>query len=95
MSEMDEIHRRLNQLESENEQLKQQLRATATAAKPKVTTTFVAMWQGHPVIRFEGNFRPFGLGLKKAAIVLEKIDDVKHFVENNKQHLHTAPDDAE
>lgn len=90
MSNADDILNRLNALEAENRKLREQL-----SGKPpeKEITTHVSMWKGHPVIRFEGNFRPFSLGLKKASIVLEKLDDVKFFVDNNRQHVASAPDD--
>ncbi|MEX0727264.1 MAG: hypothetical protein WD065_13405 [Planctomycetaceae bacterium] len=94
MSSNDEILRRLKELEAENAQLRRHINLPGkTETKP--TTTHVAMWKGHPVIRFEGAFRPFGLGLRKAAIILEKIDDVRFFVDNNRQHIAGAPDGDE
>jgi hypothetical protein len=51
--------------------------------------------KGHPVITFSGAFRPFTLGVRKASIVLEKLAELKHFVENNKRHLGTADNDIE
>ena len=92
MSENDEILRRLKALEEENLRLKKQLQTTETPIEVKPTTTHVTLWKGHPVIRFEGPFRPFSLGLRKASVVLEKIDDVRFFVENNQQHLAAASD---
>jgi hypothetical protein len=89
MTSNDDILARLNALEEENRRLRAQAAGTS---QPKETTTHVTMWKGHPVIRFEGAFKPFSLGLKKASIVLEKLDDVRFFVQNNRQHLEGAPD---
>lgn len=88
MSETD-ILRRLKDLERENERLKK----IVSGNPVKETTTHVSMYKGHPVITFSGAFRPFTIGIRKASVVLEKLEDVKHFVDNNKKHLKTATDD--
>lgn len=84
MSNEKDILKRLDDLERENQRLR---KLAGDAAGPKKTETFVSMFKGHPVITFTGAFRPFTLGLRKASVVIEKIEDVKHFVANNKQHL--------
>lgn len=83
------ILRRIQDLERENERLKK----IVSGSPVKETTTHVSMYKGHPVITFSGAFRPFTIGLRKASILLEKLDDVKHFVDNNKKHLKTATDE--
>ena len=93
MNNEQDILRRLDELERENQRLR---KLAGDAAGPKKTETVVSMFKGHPVITFTGAFRPFTLGLRKASVVLEKIEEVKHFVANNKQHLaKTGYDDAE
>ena len=89
MSDQD-ILRRLDELEKENLRLRKMV---GPAAGPKKVETIVAMFKGHPVITFTGPFRPFTLGIRKASIVLEKLQDIQHFVENNKQHMKTGDDD--
>lgn len=86
--------RRLHDLEEENAKLKRQLEST-DRPDPNVITTHVSMRNGLPVIRFEGAFRPFRIGLRKASIILEKLDDVRSFVESNKQYLPDALDPDE
>lgn len=86
-----EILRRLRELEQENLRLRRSIQESRGTA-PKETTTYVSMYKGHPVITFSGGFRPFTLGVKKASIVLEKLEEVRHFVDNNKKHI-GEPDD--
>jgi len=90
MAEKDELLRQIKALEAENAKLKQ---ATSGKDTSKKTTATIGMWKGFPVIQFEGNFRPFSIGLKKAAVILEKIDDVRLFVSSNQNRLASAPDD--
>jgi len=80
-----DIQRRIEALEKENQRLKDIV--AGGLPKPKEITTHVDMFKGHPVITFSGPFRPFTIGLRKASVILLKIDAVKHFVENNKSHL--------
>lgn len=89
MNEQD-ILKRLKELEKENQNLR---KAVEGAAKPKETTTHVGMYKGHPIITFEGNFRPFSLGVRKASIVLERVADLEHFVKNNQKF--NKPDEDE
>ena len=86
--------RRLHDLEEENSRLRRQLKATGQP-DPNTVTTHVSMRNGLPVMRFEGAFRPFGIGLRKASIILDKIDDMRLFVESNKQYLADALDPDE
>lgn len=92
MPDPNDLVQRIEALEAENMRLRQ-LHGLKDPNAKKPTTSHITMYKGHPVIQFEGAFRPFALGLKKASIVLEKIDDVRFFVENNKARLSTAPDD--
>jgi hypothetical protein len=88
----DDILRRLEELEKENLRLR---KFVGSGAGEKKTETVVSLFKGHPVITFTGPFRPFTLGIRKASIVLEKLEDVKHFVENNKKHLKSGKDDPD
>jgi hypothetical protein len=89
MSEIDELKKRLDTLERENSRLR------GAAKKPQETTTVVGTWKGHPILRFEGPFRPFSIGLKKASLILQKIEDVKFFVEHNKHKMGVSSEDEE
>ena len=91
MTEQD-VLRRLDELEKENLRLR---KLVGPSAGPKKTETYVAMYKGRPTVTFTGPFRPFTLGIRKASVVLEKLDDLKHFVENNKQYLKSGEDDPE
>jgi hypothetical protein len=88
MTDQD-VLRRLDELEKENLRLRQ---LVGPSAGPKKTETYIASFKGHPTITFTGAFRPFTLGLRKASVVLEKIDDLKHFFENNQHHLKSGDD---
>lgn len=92
MNSQDDILRRLDELERENQKLRKMV---GGAAGPKKTETYVSMFKGRPVITFTGGFRPFTLGIRKASVVLEKLDDLKHFLANNKQHLNSTEEDPE
>jgi hypothetical protein len=82
----DEILARLNKLEEENRKLRAQV-SGQPQAPVKQTTTYVALWKGNPILRFDGAFKPFGIGWKKASIILECIDSVRMFVEQNRNKL--------
>ena len=82
---IDNTAERLKKLEEENRRLQSLLAAKSSGAAPtKSTTTYVDLWQGKPILRFDGEFKPFGIGWKKASVILECIDALKFFVENNK-----------
>lgn len=87
--EYDDLKRRLAALEQENARLRK-----APSGK-RETVTVAKMFKGNPVLMFEGQFKPFGIGLKKAMAILEKLDDVRFFVENNKHKLSRAADHDE
>ena len=91
MTDTESILRRLEELERENQKLKAKI--ADNEPQPKETTSHVSMFKGHPIITFSGPFRPFSIGLKKASVILEKIDDVRYFVENNKKYLGVAGDE--
>ncbi len=90
MADNDELLRRIQALEAENAKLRH---AVGGKDAPKQTTATIGMWKGFPIITFEGNFRPFSIGLKKAAVILDKLDDVRFFVSNNQNRIATAPDE--
>ena len=71
----DDIQDRLRKLEEENRKLRAQVGGTQPAVKP--TTTYVDLWEGKPILRFDGNFKPFGIGWKKAAVILECVEDFR------------------
>lgn len=76
-SEIDELRRRLKQLEEEN----RALREGKPFRRSDTVTTRIAMYKNHPVITLEGSSRPFSLGIRKASAIVEKIDDLVAFVE--------------
>jgi hypothetical protein len=78
----EEILRRLSELERENLRLKRIVEQSGQQ-QPTETTTQVCMFNGKPVIAFSGQFRSFVLDLREASVVVEKIDDIRHFTENN------------
>ena len=80
MNENNEILNRLKALEDENLRLKQQVEQKSQAKME--TTTRISDYKGNPVINFEGDFKPFSFGFKKAVIILEKIDDIREFVKS-------------
>ena len=47
------------------------------------------------MITFSGQFRPFTLGLRKASVVAEKIDDIRHFIANNSRYLATQEEEPD
>jgi hypothetical protein len=75
-----EIRKKLEELEKENASLKKII--ADSGDRVRETTTKITTYKGHPVISFSGMFRPFSIGLKKAIIILDKIDDVQAFVES-------------
>lgn len=92
MTNEEDILRRLGELERENLRLR---KLAGESVEPKKTETYVSMFKGRPVITFTGAFRPFTIGLRKAAIVIEKIEDIKHFVTNNKKYMAAIGEDTE
>ena len=87
MNEEDDLKRRIQELERENSRLREK----AVAQSPTITTR-VPTYKGHPVITFEGSFRPFSFGVRKAAAILERIDDVVAFVEAHPATQPSGPD---
>ena len=86
-NDIEELRRRLANLEQENRQLKE---AAAQPGRSQSITTRVAEYKGHPVITIEGPFRPFSLGVRKAAAIVEKIDDLVAFVEKHNRNRGTS-----
>ena len=87
MADFETMRKRLEELEKENARLKGQ-----RILKKADIKAVVGSFKGHPVIKFEGPFKPFTLGLKKSWIVLQKLDDIRAFVEQNKEQLASAAD---
>jgi hypothetical protein len=87
VSEIDNLKKRLTALEQENARLRK------GSGPPKETVTVAGSYKGFPVLRFEGPFRPLTIGLKKLSVSLEKLEDVRFFVENNRHKLARTPDD--
>jgi hypothetical protein len=83
MDREEEMRARLEELERENERLKSKLAAGPDAKIPSSAT--ISLYQGKPVIRFAGSFKPFGFGLQKAKVILNHLEDIKFFVENNER----------
>src|SRR5690349_13886914 len=75
--ETEDLRNRLKELEEEN----RKLREGQQPGRSSAISTRIAMYKGHPVISFEGPFRPFSLGVRKASAIMEKIDDLMAFVE--------------
>lgn len=53
------------------------------AAATKATTITLGEYRGHPVVKFEGNFRPFNLGFSKIRAVLSVADELKAMMEEH------------
>lgn len=84
MTEMNDLKKRLTALEQENARLRK------TSGKAREVVTVVGTYKGFPILRFEGPFRPFCIGVGKASAILEKLDDIRFFVENNRHRLPPA-----
>jgi hypothetical protein len=78
-----DIAQRLQALEEENRRLRR-----AAGIKPLETTVYTSIWKDQPILTFEtATGRPFSFGVKKAMTILDKIEDIKKFVEVNKHTL--------
>ena len=53
------------------------------AASSKPTTITLGEYKGHPVVKFEGGFRPFNLGFGKIRAVLSMADELKAMMEEH------------
>lgn len=80
---MDELKEKIKTLEEENKNLKETIEK-GQYGKLKPITTSIDTYKGYPVLRFEGPFRPFSFGYRKASAIVEHFDAVKDFVENHK-----------
>jgi hypothetical protein len=87
MADFEEMKRRVAELEKENARLR-----GLKILKREDIKAVMGDFKGHPVLKFEGPFRPFTLGLKKSWIVLQKLDDLKAFVDKHKEELANAAD---
>lgn len=75
LPEEETIHRRIQLLEEENRQLKALLEGTREVLiRPTI-------FNGKPVLRFNGPFPPFAVGLAKAKAIVEHIDEIKAFID--------------
>ena len=57
--------------------------AAKKAPSAKETTITLSEYKGHPVVKFEGNFRPFNLGFGKIRAVLEMADRLKKVMDEH------------
>jgi len=84
MSELENLKKRLAQLESENNQLRQS-RGGSVEFKAREDS-----YQGRPILTFEGPvlIKPFSLGLKKLQTIQACWHTVERFI---KQHTSSTP----
>ena len=73
MTENEKLLKRLRDLERENARLRQK------AGDQKITAR-EEDYKGHPILTFEGPFRPFSLGLKKLRAVAACPGEVQAFL---------------
>jgi hypothetical protein len=87
MADIDanEILKRLKELEEENARL----RSVAHDNGPKPLTVKESDYKGHPVLTFEGPFRPFSLGLTKLTIIKQAWSQVDLFLSRHEQKAKT------
>ena len=53
--------------------------------------TEIGEYKGNPMISIHGGMRPFGFGFRKAELILEVIDDIKVFVEDQRKKRSENP----
>lgn len=71
------LQKRIEELERENRALRH---AASQPGKRNAIVVTESSYQGHPTISFDGPGRPFTLGLRKAAVVLYCLEEVRQFV---------------
>lgn len=54
--------------------------------KPKPKTS-IDTWNGKPLLKVEGPFRPFRMSVAKCGAILELVDQIREFYEANKHLL--------
>lgn len=91
MRDKDEILRRLEGLEKENQRLERELekarRGQTAATKPNHVTVYESECQGHPVLKFSFGKRFFSMGLRRLAAVLAAKDLIIDFVKRHDDAL--------
>jgi hypothetical protein len=85
--DVEAMRRRLEELEKENARLRGQ-----KIIKKDQIHAVVGDFKGHPVLKFEGPFKPFTLGLRKSWIVLQMLPEMQAFVDRYKDQLASAAD---
>jgi hypothetical protein len=87
MADKDDILRRLERVERENQRLKQELakagKSKSGTTKPDHVTVYESEYQGHPVIKFSIGKRFFSMGLRRLAAVLAAKDLIVDFVKRH------------
>jgi hypothetical protein len=84
MSDADDLKKRIEALENENRTLRD---AVSNPAKRNVIIVTEGSFEGHPTICFEAGRTRVTLGLRKAAMVLYCMEQLKKFVSRQKGEL--------
>jgi len=73
--DLQTLQAQLDALKAENEALK--------AQNSKETRVTLEDYKGTPVLKFEGNFKPFHAGMSKCKAILEMETAVRKFIKTN------------
>ncbi|MGC1453049.1 MAG: hypothetical protein WA830_23710 [Candidatus Sulfotelmatobacter sp.] len=84
MSTDTDLQQRIEALERENRALRD---AGARPGKENVIVVTEGTFKGHPTITLEVGGRPFTLGVRKAAVVLRCVDEVRRFVSRHNAEI--------
>lgn len=55
----------------------------AQSSGTKTTTVTLGEYKGKPTLSFEGNFRPFHMGMSKCRVIMDQAEVVKRFIKSN------------
>ena len=87
MADNDEILRRLEALEKENDNLKRELVKTGKSKSGQPATTNIIVYeseyQGHPVLKFSIGRRFFAMGLRRLAATFAAKEIILDFVKRH------------
>jgi hypothetical protein len=84
MNTEDDLRKKIEALEQENKTLRE---ATTRRGKADAVVITEGSFKGHPTITFEAGGRPFTLGVRKAAVVLRCVDEVRRFVSRHNAEI--------
>lgn len=84
MKDEDELKKKIESLEQENRTLRD---VVSRPGKRNVIVVSEGSYQGHPTITFDAGGRPFTMGLRKAAVMLHCVENVKRFVSRHKAEI--------